>query len=162
MHVNWICASLVIAVPTTVLVIGACTYSYMLTIECIAMSCKQLSGCAIDACKTADYVVVSTKDACDAGCEDRKDYARSGSIMLLCIGSVLLAICVAVVYLACRDKTKITPTKRSDIERGECTICLEPIVSDGHQTACRHWFHEKCLERWLYVKRTCPNCCSTV
>ena len=45
-----------------------------------------------------------------------------------------------------------------------CTVCLDDI-SAGNRTAltkCGHYFHQKCLRRWLEVKNTCPICKQSV
>jgi hypothetical protein len=46
-----------------------------------------------------------------------------------------------------------------------CSICLQPMepnTKDGSlrkvQLLCDHIFHEKCIERWIAVKSTCPLC----
>jgi hypothetical protein len=41
----------------------------------------------------------------------------------------------------------------------DCYICLN--IEEGVDvitTVCGHYFHKKCLEKWLCVKRNCPTC----
>lgn len=48
-------------------------------------------------------------------------------------------------------------------ENSSCRICfLETHHDDCMVLACRHFFHEKCLWDWLYVKNQCPICCRPV
>lgn len=42
-----------------------------------------------------------------------------------------------------------------------CTICLDSLNSTGESEtvlACKHRFHEQCVEPWLTNKGTCPTC----
>ncbi|KAL3455047.1 hypothetical protein BJX64DRAFT_273075 [Aspergillus heterothallicus] len=42
-----------------------------------------------------------------------------------------------------------------------CPICLDHIQPDDlvYSLACRHMFHEKCLQYWyLYNNNKCPLC----
>ena len=44
-------------------------------------------------------------------------------------------------------------------EMRHCTICMEDIVEgDGYLLDCLHFFHDSCLEDWVRLNRTCPNC----
>jgi hypothetical protein len=53
-------------------------------------------------------------------------------------------------YLAGRETLK---------EGEECVICMQSIAKDEAViTPCQHAFHEKCLEPWLRMKRSCPTC----
>ena len=38
-----------------------------------------------------------------------------------------------------------------------CTICLEPCLN-GVEIECGHIFHKKCIEKWVALNKTCPNC----
>ena len=43
----------------------------------------------------------------------------------------------------------------------ECVICLENIDNkDISEISCsnNHFFHDKCIKKWLEVKTTCPSC----
>lgn len=39
-----------------------------------------------------------------------------------------------------------------------CVICMDDITSEPHKTHCNHYFHKKCLEKWLERKKNCPLC----
>eukprot|EP01083_Nonionella_stella_P054006 142688_1 len=45
-----------------------------------------------------------------------------------------------------------------------CSICLNPITGGQtvRQLICLHLFHKRCLDRWLAIKNTCPNCVQRV
>ncbi|XP_063398795.1 RING finger protein 145-like [Mytilus trossulus] len=38
-----------------------------------------------------------------------------------------------------------------------CAICLRNMTS-AMITPCNHYFHESCLQKWSYLKETCPMC----
>ena len=42
-----------------------------------------------------------------------------------------------------------------------CVICLTPII-DAHYLACGHYFHKKCINRWVKKQNSCPTCRETV
>ena len=40
-----------------------------------------------------------------------------------------------------------------------CSICLNNICEKKIiQTKCNHFFHEKCLKKWLKLRNMCPLC----
>eukprot|EP00483_Globobulimina_turgida_P011837 UN11859 len=39
-----------------------------------------------------------------------------------------------------------------------CTICLDPLLTDLQVAKCGHCFHSHCIIRWLNTKKQCPNC----
>ena len=39
-----------------------------------------------------------------------------------------------------------------------CSICLDPITSNGHTTKCGHCFHKTCIKTALHTSRNCPYC----
>ena len=47
-----------------------------------------------------------------------------------------------------------------DLEEGICSLCFEPITQgDGVRcTNCDAVFHRGCIETWVSVNGTCPNC----
>jgi len=60
---------------------------------------------------------------------------------------------------------------REDIPASSiCSICLEemesnqdPLMESGQtqeytKTFCGHYFHSKCLKKWLELSSICPNC----
>jgi hypothetical protein len=42
----------------------------------------------------------------------------------------------------------------------ECAICFENVCKEtgGHVKDCKHAFHNTCLQKWLNVNKSCPNC----
>ena len=42
----------------------------------------------------------------------------------------------------------------------DCSICLSPFLLPGEKTytACRHTFHQACLQKWLEKGDSCPIC----
>ena len=36
--------------------------------------------------------------------------------------------------------------------------CVKRTNKPYMSTPCNHVFHRDCLERWLYLKKECPNC----
>ena len=38
-----------------------------------------------------------------------------------------------------------------------CVICLSPII-DAYYLSCGHYFHRKCISRWLKKSNNCPTC----
>lgn len=52
-------------------------------------------------------------------------------------------------------------TKIDSDEKNSCSICLEEFFDAGEgivMTYCKHFYHEKCLARWLEIKQECPYC----
>ena len=42
-----------------------------------------------------------------------------------------------------------------------CSICCDDIAAKSsvrRMPECRHMFHQKCIDNWLKMKPTCPNC----
>jgi len=47
-------------------------------------------------------------------------------------------------------------TEKADVP---CTICLDSVVGDAHQTPCGHHFHRDCITQSLIqCSDLCPNC----
>tara|TARA_B100000287_G_scaffold411444_1_gene440922 strand:- start:1295 stop:2542 length:1248 start_codon:yes stop_codon:yes gene_type:complete len=56
----------------------------------------------------------------------------------------------------------------ADVEMGDvaagpdCVICMNPVacrdVNERMVTPCNHFFHTKCLMRWMDIKQECPTC----
>ena len=56
----------------------------------------------------------------------------------------------------------------ADVEMGDvaagpdCVICMNPVacrdVNERMVTPCNHFFHTKCLVRWMDIKQECPTC----
>jgi hypothetical protein len=45
--------------------------------------------------------------------------------------------------------------------KGDCSICLEELVFSENNLIkldCNHYFHEKCIEKWITDKNSCPLC----
>jgi len=53
--------------------------------------------------------------------------------------------------------TRHVTTSETDVT---CSICLNDMVADEEVRVidCHHLFHKSCLDQWLHVKNTCPNC----
>jgi len=61
------------------------------------------------------------------------------------------------------EQCKTIPTRTiddQDVEDMTCSICLQELrAGDTIRTLpCNHLFHTGCLDQWLQVKNTCPNC----
>jgi len=39
-----------------------------------------------------------------------------------------------------------------------CAICMDDINSNVYKTTCNHYFHQKCLYKWIKEKPSCPLC----
>lgn len=48
----------------------------------------------------------------------------------------------------------------SVVEKGVCVICLEEWRKDDIVTElpCEHKYHSECVEKWLGIHATCPQC----
>eukprot|EP00484_Ammonia_sp_Unknown_P019852 CAMPEP_0197024332 /NCGR_PEP_ID=MMETSP1384-20130603/4898_1 /TAXON_ID=29189 /ORGANISM="Ammonia sp." /LENGTH=254 /DNA_ID=CAMNT_0042452697 /DNA_START=9 /DNA_END=770 /DNA_ORIENTATION=- len=41
----------------------------------------------------------------------------------------------------------------------QCTICLDPLLTDLLAAKCGHVFHDHCINQWIHsTKKSCPNC----
>lgn len=40
----------------------------------------------------------------------------------------------------------------------ECSICLEEKQDVITVLLCKHKFHKNCIDKWLKIRLTCPNC----
>jgi len=51
-----------------------------------------------------------------------------------------------------------------DIEEPVCPICLTDYEAGDELRClpCKHSFHKKCVDEWLLVNATCPNCRTTI
>jgi hypothetical protein len=63
----------------------------------------------------------------------------------------------AVEYYIKIDKLKLELIIGHD---SECAICFENVCKEtgGHVKDCKHAFHNTCLQKWLNVNKSCPNC----
>ena len=42
---------------------------------------------------------------------------------------------------------------------GECNVCYDVINGYGLSCrTCKHEYHNKCIDKWLRIKTTCPAC----
>lgn len=43
---------------------------------------------------------------------------------------------------------------------GKCSICLEKLGYNFniYETDCKHFFHNKCIDQWIKLKKNCPLC----
>jgi hypothetical protein len=65
------------------------------------------------------------------------------------------------------DQSEAPPEER-DIEMGDlssgpdCVICMNSVdvhaVNERMVTPCNHFFHTKCLTKWIDIKQECPTC----
>lgn len=57
---------------------------------------------------------------------------------------------------------KVEVKNKEEIESigTECVICMEEfVVGDvAKEMPCQHKFHGECVEKWLKIHGTCPNC----
>ena len=55
--------------------------------------------------------------------------------------------------------------KFDKIEQGDlCSICLDHFNKNRKigALACGHYYHYRCIKKWLIIKRVCPLCISKV
>ena len=45
-------------------------------------------------------------------------------------------------------------------EKDECRICMSPIINDKRTLGCDHYYHQKCIMKWLMQAKNnqCPYC----
>jgi len=58
-------------------------------------------------------------------------------------------------------KGHIIPVPKNEIVGSdECVICLDDYDYDNNvgKLRCNHYYHQKCIERWLMEKTICPLC----
>lgn len=63
------------------------------------------------------------------------------------------------------ESTTINEEVRDEL--GVCSICMEGLIQQEEldrqvkiiKLACRHHFHEECIQKWLKVKDHCPYRC---
>jgi hypothetical protein len=48
--------------------------------------------------------------------------------------------------------------KSHDDNKEDCVICFTTMNVNIRTLDCGHKFHENCLNAWLNLHRTCPNC----
>ena len=47
--------------------------------------------------------------------------------------------------------------------KGNCSICLEPMIKDIIKLECNHYYHKDCAEEWLCkCSNKCPICKSEI
>ncbi len=58
------------------------------------------------------------------------------------------------------SRRRVTSARAGD---DECSICLSAYEPGSYQAhmLCGHFFHCRCLTRWLQQSRTCPMCRSS-
>ena len=47
-------------------------------------------------------------------------------------------------------------------EKNKCTICLVDIDANQKSLRCGHHFHAHCIDRWVRLKKSCPNCRTSI
>ena len=53
------------------------------------------------------------------------------------------------------DETTVSNIKK---ENPMCSICLTDITLNEKKLSCKHKYHERCINKWLEKKSTCPIC----
>ncbi len=59
---------------------------------------------------------------------------------------------------------KSAKVKKEDpliIQKEQCFVCFEPYLEGEHKRElphCKHFFHKKCIDKWLKKKAQCPIC----
>lgn len=48
--------------------------------------------------------------------------------------------------------------QQGEPEEGQCSICYDERRDGLVRTACGHVFHNRCLDCWTVIRRTCPYC----
>ena len=97
--------------------------------------------------------------------------SNSFDLVILSTYITLLAVSVSLyslIFLLCVGGT---PTERQDVvvlakivicksEGENCVICLDEMElgSKFASTRCGHYFHQKCITKWLKESVTCPIC----
>jgi len=66
-----------------------------------------------------------------------------------------------------RKKNIVVSKTRKHSEKNEeqiCSICLERIEKGNRKilSYCLHAFHESCIDTWVHLHRTCPQCRSNI
>lgn len=58
------------------------------------------------------------------------------------------------------DGTDHISSKQFNYNDTSCAICIEPHVAGDNVRIlpCKHIFHKKCIDPWLYERQTCPIC----
>jgi hypothetical protein len=58
------------------------------------------------------------------------------------------------------EKKKLTKHSVKKIQNKQCSICLENIPKYDKKITleCKHYFHSKCILKWLIDNNTCPTC----
>ncbi|KOM45234.1 hypothetical protein LR48_Vigan06g054000 [Vigna angularis] len=53
-----------------------------------------------------------------------------------------------------------SPVKKSVLQTECCCICLDEfdLNAERYTLPCQHFFHKKCITRWLQTSQTCPMC----
>ena len=51
----------------------------------------------------------------------------------------------------------ITPIENATPE-DKCSICISAFLPNMFKTSCGHYFHGRCIRRWLQEKNSCPIC----
>lgn len=56
---------------------------------------------------------------------------------------------------------EIVNVLRKFTQVGECCICCETGMLEMRCLECNHYYHTKCIQKWLKVSRSCPLCRNT-
>lgn len=63
-------------------------------------------------------------------------------------------VCTTLILILMAEKMQIK-FKHTD---NDCDICFTKMNEQCIILKCSHYFHEKCLWEWAYVKAKCPSC----
>ena len=63
-------------------------------------------------------------------------------------------ICTTLLLILLAEKLKMKFKEVNEL----CVICCEQMNQECIILKCSHFFHEKCLWEWAYVKQECPSC----
>ncbi|KAK4271984.1 hypothetical protein QN277_020597 [Acacia crassicarpa] len=63
---------------------------------------------------------------------------------------------------ASKDSMAAMPTVviTEEEDYDQCAICLEDYVTgeEAREMPCKHWFHPRCIDKWLGIHGVCPVC----
>lgn len=85
-------------------------------------------------------------------------------LIAILIAPITLAACLIKIYRGENKKIETEFLAKNDSAKSDCGICLDDLTDESENgkaltmKKCDHIFHEKCIQRWLREKNTCPVC----